>query len=100
MSPWDSVDRWRDEDGPSWRELRAMELQGRPLSAREIEVLALTADGMDSGEVGARLHLQPQTVRDHLKRVYAKLGARNAPHAVGVAFRRGILGDIEERRAA
>ena len=46
------------------------------LSAREIEVLRLVADGLDNEEIAARLHLSTRTVERHLQNVYGKLDLR------------------------
>jgi DNA-binding CsgD family transcriptional regulator len=45
-----------------------------PLSARELEVARLVADGMTNAEIGARLHISPATVGRHLSNVYERLG--------------------------
>lgn len=45
------------------------------LSARELEVLALVANGMSNGEVAAALVLSVRTVERHISNIYAKIGA-------------------------
>ena len=47
------------------------------LSARELEVARLVADGMSNREIAARLYLSEKTVENALTRVYAKLGVRS-----------------------
>lgn len=61
------------------------------LTDRERQVLAQVADGLSYIEIGAELHLSPDTVKAHLLRARRKLRARNRAHAVAIAFRTGIL---------
>lgn len=44
------------------------------LSAREVEVLRLVAEGLSNPQVGARLFLSPRTVEQHLRSVFIKTG--------------------------
>lgn len=46
------------------------------LSAREMEILALLAEGLSNKEIGARLHISFTTVRTHLVHIYEKLHVR------------------------
>jgi DNA-binding NarL/FixJ family response regulator len=62
------------------------------LTSRELEVLALVADGATNREAGARLHLSEATVKTHLLSVYSKLGVGDRASAVAEGFRRGLLG--------
>ena len=66
-------------------------LEGEPLTERETEILEGVAEGETAVQTGKRLYLSSETVKGYRKRVIAKLGARNAPHAVAVAIRRGLL---------
>ncbi len=61
------------------------------LSARELEVLALTADGASAPEIAAELFLSPTTVKTHLQHAYAKLGVTDRAAAVAEGMRRGLL---------
>lgn len=63
-----------------------------PLSARELEVLELIAQGTTNREVAARLFISEATVKSHLLHIYAKLGVNDRAAAVAVAFRRGLIG--------
>jgi DNA-binding NarL/FixJ family response regulator len=46
------------------------------LSAREMEILALLAEGLSNKEIGNRLHISFATVRTHLMHIYEKLHVR------------------------
>jgi DNA-binding CsgD family transcriptional regulator len=52
------------------------------LSAREAEVMSLIADGQTNGEIAARLFLAEKTVKNHVRRIYSKLGVGNRPAAI------------------
>jgi DNA-binding NarL/FixJ family response regulator len=63
------------------------------LTPRELQVLALIADGATNRAAGARLHLSEATIKTHLLSIYAKLGVRDRAAAVAEGFRRGLLDD-------
>lgn len=62
-----------------------------PLSARELDVLALVARGTTNRAVAAALFISEATVKTHLLHVYAKLGVSDRAAAVAVAYERGLL---------
>jgi DNA-binding NarL/FixJ family response regulator len=62
------------------------------LTAREIEVLRLIAAGLSNGEIAAALVVSGATVKTHVNRIFAKIGARDRAQAVRYAFERGISG--------
>ncbi|QAY70062.1 response regulator [Xylanimonas protaetiae] len=61
------------------------------LTPREAEVLGLVAEGCSNAEVGRRLFIAEATVKTHLLRAFAKLGADDRTGAVTEARRRGWL---------
>ncbi|HTG47781.1 MAG TPA: response regulator transcription factor [Actinomycetota bacterium] len=61
------------------------------LTARELEVLRLLADGSTTGEIAALLNISPTTVQSHVKNVLAKLGVHSKVEAVRVAWRAGAI---------
>ena len=62
-----------------------------PLSARELEVLALVAEGLSNREIGERLFITPGTVKNHVSNVLAKLGVRDRTQAILRAQELGLL---------
>ncbi|WP_336647641.1 response regulator transcription factor [Microbacterium sp. MMO-10] len=61
------------------------------LTPRELEILALVAEGTTNRAAGDRLHLSEATVKTHLLSIYAKLGVGDRAAAVAEGFRRGLL---------
>jgi DNA-binding CsgD family transcriptional regulator len=55
------------------------------ISPREKEVLLLVADGKTATEIGLKLKISVFTARNHIRLIRAKLGAKSASHAVGIA---------------
>jgi two-component system response regulator DevR len=51
------------------------------LSAREVEVMSLIADGQTNGEIAARLFLAEKTVKNYVSRLLAKLGMERRTQA-------------------
>jgi LuxR family maltose regulon positive regulatory protein len=56
-----------------------------PLTARELEVLSLMAEGLKYTEIAARLFISVNTVRSHVKAIYAKLNVNNRMKAIELA---------------
>ena len=61
------------------------------LTDREQEVLLFIARGYSNQEIASELQLSVDTVKTHVKRVYAKLGARDRVHAVIAAYESGLV---------
>ncbi len=70
------------------------------LTARELQVLALAADGMSDRRIAAHLFVSKDTVKTHLRRIFAKLNVRSRAHAVDQAWRQGLLGPNRQDGAA
>ncbi|GAB5898147.1 MULTISPECIES: response regulator [Mycolicibacterium] len=62
-----------------------------PLSAREVDVLALVAKGRTNAEIGRDLHISEATVKTHLLRTFNKLGVSDRTAAVTTAMSLGLL---------
>lgn len=58
-----------------------------PLTPREKEVIALSAEGLTSAEIAERLGLSARTVNQHVDNVAEKLGTKNRAHTVAEAVR-------------
>jgi DNA-binding NarL/FixJ family response regulator len=61
------------------------------LTARELEVLRLMAEGKSNGEIAVRLGRAEGTMKIHVRNILSKLGATDRTQAVTTALRRGIL---------
>ena len=61
------------------------------LTARELDVLRLLAEGLPNKVIAARLGISDQTVKFHVASIGGKLGARNRTDAVRLAIRRGLI---------
>jgi DNA-binding NarL/FixJ family response regulator len=62
-----------------------------PLTTREIEVLQLVASGCANKEISARLSVNEETIKTHIRNILAKLGADDRTHAVSLGLKRGII---------
>ena len=61
------------------------------LTEREVAVLRLLADGLDTAEVGRRLFFSERTVKNVIHDVTSRLDLRNRTHAVAYAIRQGLI---------
>ena len=62
-----------------------------PLTARELEVLQLLAEGLPNKLIAAQLHISEHTAKFHVSAIMLKLGAASRTEAVTLAARRGLL---------
>jgi DNA-binding NarL/FixJ family response regulator len=69
----------------------ALHVVDESLSAREVTILQLVSIGKANKQVAAELGLSEETVKGHLKNIFAKLDVADRTHAVTVAARRGII---------
>ncbi len=61
------------------------------LTARQVEVLALVAEGATDKEIAVGLGLSPASVSQYMKKIREWLGAYSRAHAMALALRLGIL---------
>ncbi len=76
---------------PSWRLDDRDEALEEPLTAREVQVLELLAEGLPNKSIAERLGISDQTVKFHVSSISGKLGAANRTDAVRRAVRRGLI---------
>jgi LuxR family maltose regulon positive regulatory protein len=62
-----------------------------PVTARQLEVLRLVAEGLSDRQIAARLHLSEHTVHRHLHNAYGRLGCRSRAAAVAETARLRLL---------
>ncbi|ALV31368.1 response regulator transcription factor [Streptomyces sp. NPDC101209] len=61
------------------------------LEAREVDVLRLLAEGLDTTEIARKLNYSERTIKNILSVMMNRLGLRNRTHAVAYALRSGTL---------
>src|SRR3712207_5673352 len=66
---------------------------GPQLSGRELEVLALLAEGLGVAGIAKSLFVSESTAKTHISKIYEKLGAANRAQAIMIAIRSGLLND-------
>ena len=66
-------------------------IPAQPLTAREIEVLGMLAEGLGNKTIAVRLGISTHTAKFHVASILAKLGAGSRTEAVTVGMRRGLV---------
>jgi DNA-binding NarL/FixJ family response regulator len=90
--PADLLGRLLAQIGRLQRQLlnpRGLTLNG--MSTREIEILRLIAEGLDTAEVAATLSYSERTVKNALHDITTRLQLRNRSHAVAYALKQGLI---------
>jgi DNA-binding NarL/FixJ family response regulator len=71
---------------------RAREVAGSvKLTPREVQILTLVAEGLTNKEIAVRLHVETQTVKNHMHNILEKLELRHRLQAVQYATEAGLL---------
>jgi DNA-binding NarL/FixJ family response regulator len=76
---------------PHIAEQLAQRLARNPLSARENEVLQLLARGMRNREIGQKLFISENTVRNHVMSLLEKLGTTHRTEGIAIALQQGLV---------
>ncbi len=71
--------------------LQAKRLDNQVLTARELEVLRLIAEGLDNDGIANRLHVSAHTVKNHIHNIFKKIKVRRRIEAVNYGHRQGWL---------
>jgi DNA-binding NarL/FixJ family response regulator len=71
--------------------LEPSNLTASSLSSREIDVLRLMADGLDTTEIAHTLRYSERTVKNIIYTITSRLQLRNRSHAVAFAMRAGVI---------
>ena len=71
--------------------LLAEHVSDDPISAAEIRVLRLIAEGKANKEIATVLSLREETVKAHVRSILSKLGVKDRTHAAMVGLKRGII---------
>jgi DNA-binding NarL/FixJ family response regulator len=61
------------------------------LSARELEVLRMLAEGLNNRDIGKALGISDHTVKFHISSIFEKLGASTRTEAVMLGVRTGLI---------
>ena len=64
------------------------------LTEREKEVLTLLAKGYSASLIAKELNISVTTVVSHREHIKEKIGAKNTPELINLAWEKGILGSI------
>jgi DNA-binding CsgD family transcriptional regulator len=64
------------------------------LSARELEVLRLVAQGQSNRKIGQELSISQHTVANHIRSILRKTGSANRTDAASYAHSRGLVGQL------
>lgn len=79
------------DDEPSFMNMSLKENIPLELSKREIEIVKLLGEGMDSTQIAELLFISPKTVKKHRSNILSKLNVKNTSQAVKEAMIAGMI---------
>lgn len=85
--------RWLDEVEGFLRQPATRGSAFAKLTARELDLATLISAGLDNAQIAARLAISEKTVRNHITRVFAKLGVETRAQAIVLAHDAGLRPD-------
>jgi LuxR family maltose regulon positive regulatory protein len=78
-------------DVPPGHKIPHLQALVEPLTNRELDILELLAERLQTKEIAEKKFISPETVKSHLKNIYQKLGVSNRREAVVKAKSLGII---------
>ena len=69
----------------------AKSVSSEALTARELQVLALAAQGASNRDIASDLEVRETTVKSHLRSIFSKLDAYSRTEAIAIASRKGLI---------
>ena len=72
-------------------EERSRRVKELGLTAREIEVIRLSAEGLSAAGIADRLHVSVYTIKNHKQNIYTKLDVRSNAEMLRIANELGIV---------
>lgn len=69
------------------------------LTAREVEILTLVAQGLSNDEIAQELFISAHTAKTHVKRIMAKIGAHDRAQCVIYAYETRLLAPFDQLRS-
>lgn len=72
-------------------EERSRRVEELGLTAREIEVIRLSAEGLSAAGIADRLHVSVYTIKNHKQNIYTKMDVRSNAEMLRIANELGIV---------
>jgi DNA-binding CsgD family transcriptional regulator len=71
-------------------------MQPETVTPREIEIVKMIAEGLNSREISFQLFISEHTVHTHRRNIVKKLGVRNVAHLVHYSWQRGLFNKLNK----